>query len=397
MVRLFNNNGGSGGAALEVSDGSTNVFNVSEILFTGATVGNGGGGIATVLISATASSITVGTTTVASGTTGRVLYDNAGVLGEMTNTGSGTVNVLQNTPTLTTPNLGVASATSINKVAITAPATGATLTIADGKTLTVNKTMSFTAADDTGVYTLPTGTKTLLATDGSAASLTSFPTLNQNTTGSAATLTTTRTLWGQNFNGSANVTGDITLSTANITMTGSIAATGARATKVWTTDLESTNMPTVGGTAILTSLTAPQFTTIELGNASDTTLARVSAGIISVEGKPVLLSAPRNDTVASSATPTINTDTTEVFTITALAANITSMTTNLSGTPANGQRLLIRILDNGTARTITWGTSYASRGATLPTTTVISKYLYVSLIWNSTASTWDCVGAVQEI
>ena len=35
-------------------------------------------------------------------------------------------------------------------------------------------------------------------------------------------------------------------------------------TKIWTTDIESTNMPTVGGTAILTSLTAPQFTTIEL-------------------------------------------------------------------------------------------------------------------------------------
>ncbi len=31
--------------------------------------------------------------------------------------------------------------------------------------------------------------------------------LNQNTTGSAATLTTTRTIWGQNFNGSANVSG----------------------------------------------------------------------------------------------------------------------------------------------------------------------------------------------
>lgn len=39
-----------------------------------------------------------------------------------------------------------------------------------------------------------------------------FPTLNQNTTGSAATLTTSRTLWGQSFNGSANVTGDFTLS-----------------------------------------------------------------------------------------------------------------------------------------------------------------------------------------
>jgi hypothetical protein len=36
------------------------------------------------------------------------------------------------------------------------------------------------------------------------------PTLNQSTTGSAATLTTGRTLWGQSFNGSANVSGNIT-------------------------------------------------------------------------------------------------------------------------------------------------------------------------------------------
>jgi hypothetical protein len=69
----------------------------------------------------------------------------------------------------------VASATSINKLTITTPATGSTLTIIDGKTLTVNKTMSFTAADDTGVYTLPTGTKTLLATDGAGTSLTGIP------------------------------------------------------------------------------------------------------------------------------------------------------------------------------------------------------------------------------
>jgi len=37
-----------------------------------------------------------------------------------------------------------------------------------------------------------------------------WPTFNQNTSGSAATLTTTRTLWGQNFNGSADVTGSLT-------------------------------------------------------------------------------------------------------------------------------------------------------------------------------------------
>jgi hypothetical protein len=45
----------------------------------------------------------------------------------------------------------------------------------------------------------------VLAPNGSAASLTSFPTLNQNTTGSAATLTTSRNINGQAFNGSADI------------------------------------------------------------------------------------------------------------------------------------------------------------------------------------------------
>ncbi|NCU87290.1 MAG: hypothetical protein EBV58_05755, partial [Actinobacteria bacterium] len=49
-------------------------------------------------------------------------------------TGTGAA-VFANTPTLVTPVLGVASATSVNNVAITAPATSATLTIANGKTL----------------------------------------------------------------------------------------------------------------------------------------------------------------------------------------------------------------------------------------------------------------------
>lgn len=42
-----------------------------------------------------------------------------------------------------------------------------------------------------------------------------------------------------------------------------------------------------------------------------------------------------------------------MFTITALAAAITSFTTNLSGTPTTGQKLIIRIKDDGTARAIT--------------------------------------------
>lgn len=104
----------------------------------------------------------------------------------------------------------------------------------------------------------------------------------------------------------------------------------------------------------------------------------------------------RVSTITSSATPTLNTDNTDMLTITAQAAAITSMTTNLSGTPTGLQKLIIRIKDDGTARAITWGASFASRGATLPTTTVLGKYHYVGFLWNSTAAVWDCVVALVE-
>lgn len=93
------------------------------------------------------SGLTVGTTTIANGTTTRILYDNAGVLGEYTISGSGTVVAMATSPVFTTPTLGVASATTINKVTITAPATGSTLTIAEGKTLTSNSSFNLSGTD----------------------------------------------------------------------------------------------------------------------------------------------------------------------------------------------------------------------------------------------------------
>lgn len=64
--------------------------------------------------------------------------------------GSGAV-VLVTSATLVTPTLGAASATSINKVAITAPASSATLTIANGKTLTANNSLTFAGTDATTI------------------------------------------------------------------------------------------------------------------------------------------------------------------------------------------------------------------------------------------------------
>jgi hypothetical protein len=100
----------------------------------------------------------------------------------------------------------------------------------------------------------------------------------------------------------------------------------------------------------------------------------------------------RTGTVASNATPTINTDNVDYYSITALAAAITSFTTNLSGTPTIGQTLWISIKDNGTARAIAWGASFEASTIALPTTTVISTRLDVAFIWNEATSVWRCVG-----
>lgn len=141
---------------------------------------------------------------------------------------------------------------------------------------------------------------------------------------------------------------------------------------------------------------------LETGHNDLQSTAVLTTGNQSVAGEKTFTSSiigrlkPRTTTETSSATPTINTDNTDIHTITALAAAITSFTTNLSGTPVNGQKLMVRIKDDGTARAITWGASFASRGATLPTTTVLGKYTYVGLIYNSTAAVWDCVAVAEE-
>jgi hypothetical protein len=98
----------------------------------------------------------------------------------------------------------------------------------------------------------------------------------------------------------------------------------------------------------------------------------------------------RLGTVASSATPTINTDNVDQFGIFALTVDITSFTTNLSGTPAFGQKLWIYIV--GTAsRAITWGSSFEASTVALPTTTVSTNRLDVGFVWNAASSKWRCV------
>ena len=161
-------------------------------------------GLAAVATSGSASDITTGTLPVAQGGTGAT-----------STTGSG-ANVLANSPTLITPTIGAATATSVNKVTITAPLTSATLTIADGKTLTANNSITLAGTDATTI-TLPSTTGTVPLNNqtmyvGTTALAINRASASQSLTGitsidgSAATLTTARTIYGNSFNGSANLT-----------------------------------------------------------------------------------------------------------------------------------------------------------------------------------------------
>ena len=78
-------------------------------------------------------------------------------------TGSGAL-VFAVSPSFTTPSLGVATALTINRITFTQPAAGATLTIADGKTLTANRTLTFTGTDGVTV-TFPATNATMARTD----------------------------------------------------------------------------------------------------------------------------------------------------------------------------------------------------------------------------------------
>lgn len=114
--------------------------------------------------------------------------------------------------------LGAATATSINGLTLTA-STG-TLSITNAKTLSATNTLTLSGTDST-TMTFPATTATIARTDAA-----------------------------QTFSGTQTFGGTVDHGSNSITLTGSIAATGSRVTKGWFTDIEVTNAPTVGGSAV---------------------------------------------------------------------------------------------------------------------------------------------------
>jgi len=97
-------------------------------------------------------------------------------------------------------------------------------------------------------------------------------------------------------------------------------------------------------------------------------------------------------TTTDDATAEINVDTTDQYQLSAVA-NATTFT--VTGTPTDGQKLIIRYKDAGVAKGLTF-TGFTAMGVTIPTTTTAGKWGYVGCIYNLAATTWHVVAVGTE-
>lgn len=107
---------------------------------------------------------------------------------------------------------------------------------------------------------------------------------------------------------------------------------------------------------------------------------------------------PRLVTAASYTTDTgtsLSVATCDQFEVTALAGALKF--NNPGGTPVGGNKLIIRVKDDGTARALTYDTQFrASSDLALPTTTIVNKTLYMGFIFNATDTKWDLIAYLDN-
>jgi hypothetical protein len=124
-------------------------------------------------------------------------------------------------------------------------------------------------------------------------------------------------------------------------------------------------------------------------SAAKLTTARTINGV-SFDGSANIVITKRRISPTSSATPSANIDTADIVTI-AVTANITSMSSGLSGTPYHGQPIMWEF-SGSSAFTIAWGASFGSSGvATLLAATVASKVHRVFTVYDSSKSLHVCM------
>jgi len=246
------------------------------------------------------------------------------------------------------------------------------LILKPGSNITADRTLTITTGDADRTISI-SGNFTIAAAFTMSGAYAFTGTLSNTTT---VTFPTTGTL--------ATLDGSETFT--NKTLTSPTLTTPALGEPASGTLTNCTGLPVSGITA--STSTALGVGSIELGHASDTTIARSGAGAITVEGVAVPTISSTNTltnkrvqkriySVASDTTPTLNVDNYDEFHV-------------------NGEYILYRFNDDGTGRAITWNAAFRATTTALPTTTTAGKTLYVLFKYHSGDAKWDCMASTEE-
>jgi len=302
-------------------------------------------------------------------------------------TGSGSL-VFATSPTLVTPVLGVASATSLNKVAFTAPATSATLALADGSTLATSGAYSLT-------LTSTASTNVTLPTSGTLATLAGAETFTNKTlttpvistisnTGTVTLPTATTTLVGRD---TTDTLTNKSIALGSNTVTGSISQFNAAVTDA--------DFATLAGAETLTNktLTSPTITTpviAEIDSAAGIMLDAATDIVLDADGADIILQDNEVEFgrfTQSAGEMIIKSGSSSTTAISLSGANVTiAGNLTVSGTTTSVNTETIQLADN----VITLN-SNATGGATENAGIEVERGddTNVLLRWNETSDIWQ--------
>lgn len=157
---------------------------------------------------------------------------------------------------------------------------------------------------------------------------------------------------------------------------------GVRGASTLVTPNALTYVSTAGSLGQVSGTGLASFTT----GAAPTLVTAPASAIVGISDSQTLTNKRvpyRTVAITQSATPSINTDSGEIFEIVGLAQAITSI--SFSGSPLEGDLIQIILKDNGTARSLAGGTSVTNSTVLFPTTTVISTVIRILLQWQASA------------
>lgn len=279
--------------------------------------------------------------------------------------GSGTVVALTTSPAFTTPDLGTPSA--------------ATLTYAVG--LPISTGVSGLGTSVATALAVNVGTAGAFVVNGGALGTPLSGTLT-NATGLPLTTGVTGTL--PVANGGTGLTSGTSGGVLYYSASGTLASSGT---------LAASAIMLGGGAGVAPSTTTTGTGVVTaLGNNANAT-----GGFATINGTATLTNKridPRVSSTASAASVTPDISSYDQYVFTAQAATLAINAP--IGTPVDGNKLIFRILDNGSSQTLNWNGTYTAIGVTLPTSTTISKTTYVGCIYNLNNTRWDVVAVTTQ-